>query len=66
MIIKNSVVKIQNQVVNHESQPVKSNPGSVSRTVSRTATKSSKKNINVSFKKLNSFMSKDSAFKFKV
>ena len=46
MIIKNSVVKIENQVVNHESKPVKSNPGSVTGTVSATnATKSSKKNI---------------------
>ena len=26
MIAKNSAVKIQNLVVNHESQPVKSNP----------------------------------------
>ena len=27
MITKNSVMKIQNVVVNHESQPVTSNPG---------------------------------------
>ena len=45
MIIKNSVVKIENQVVNHESKPVKSNPGNVTGTVSGNATKSSKKNI---------------------
>ena len=27
VITKNSVVKIQNRVMNHESRPVKSNPG---------------------------------------
>ena len=36
---------IKNSVVNHESKPVKSNPGSVPGTVSGNAAKSSKKNI---------------------
>ena len=45
IIIKDSDVKIQNQVVNHESQPVKSNPGNVPIIVSGNAAKSSKQNM---------------------